>query len=111
VPEKPQFTALQDADDHDREIDISAGPPLWTMAEDYIQGPVKLKIEVVGPAATWQFAAGTYCDACGTMRNDPNALLPAAPIGALIGKLGGGTADAPASAAIAGGAPTPPPGM
>ena len=97
MADKPVFTPLKDAQNHDKEIDISAGPPLWTMAEDYITGPIKLKIEVVDPEAVWQFAVETYCKAGGTMRNDPAALLPAAPIGALIGKLGGGTADFPAA--------------
>jgi hypothetical protein len=106
------FTPLKDEQDRtkDKEIEISAGPPLWTMAEDYIQGPVKLKIEVVDPEAVWQFAAETYCKAGGTMRNDLAALFPAAPIGALIGKLGGGTADCPA-AAPAGAVGTPPAGV
>jgi hypothetical protein len=98
VPDEPDFTPLKDENNkaNDREIEISAGPPLWTMAVKYIVGPVKLKIEVLDPNAVWQFAAGTSCDASGTMRNDPLAMLPAAPIGALIGKLGGGTADFPA---------------
>ncbi len=65
------------------------------MAEDYIAGPVKLKIEVTEPDALWQFAADQYCTASGATRNDVAALLPSAPVGALIGKLGGGTADFP----------------
>lgn len=110
MPDKPVFTPLKDAQNHDREIEISAGPPFWTMAEDYILGPVKLKIEVVDPEAVWQFAAEAYCKAHGTIRNDLGALLPAAPIGALIGKLGGGTADVPAPAAT-GSQPVAPAGM
>ncbi len=110
MPNMPAFTPLKNAQNQDREIDISAGPPLWTLVEDYIFGPIKLKIELVDPEAVWQFAAETYCKANGTMRNDPAALLPGAPIGALIGKLGGGTADFPV-APQAGGQPIPLPGV
>ncbi|MGA3130700.1 MAG: hypothetical protein ABSD59_07860 [Terracidiphilus sp.] len=110
MPNMPAFTPLKNVQNQDKEIEISAGPPLWTVAEEYIFGPVKLKVEVVDPEAVWQFAAETYCKAGGTMRNDPAALLPGAPIGALIGKLGGGTADCPV-AMSAGGQPAAPAGV
>jgi hypothetical protein len=109
VPDKPVFLPLLDAQNQIREIDISAGPPFWTLAEDYILGPIKLKIEVVNPDAVWQSFAETSCKAGGSIRNDAAALLPVAPIGALIGKLGGSTADLPV--AIGSTAPTMPPGV
>jgi hypothetical protein len=95
VPDKPVFQTLKDAQGHDKIVEVSAGPPIWTMAEDYITGPIKLKIEVIDPEAVWQFAQETSCKAGGTIRNDATSLFPAAPLGSLIGKLGGGTADFP----------------
>jgi hypothetical protein len=88
VPGKPTFA-------NPSEIDIPAGPVIWTMAEDFVFGPVKVKIELIDPEALWQYATDQYCKAGGTLRNDLNSILPTAPIGALIGKLGGGTADIP----------------
>jgi hypothetical protein len=92
----PAFTYLKNPDGTDKTFQIPAfAAAFWTLATDYIPGPTKLKIEVVDPASVWQYAPGQQCRASGTTRNDPGALLPAAPIGALIGKLGGGTADCP----------------
>ena len=92
---KPTFTPLKDSGNNDRIIEVPAGPELWALVEDYILGPIKLKVEVVDPEGLWQYAANQYCKATGTMRNDLGSILPAAPIGALIGKLGGSAADFP----------------
>ena len=101
----PTFTPLQDENNNPRIIEVAAGPDLWTRAAEYVVGPTVLKVEVVDPDAVWQYAASQYCRAGGTLRNDATSILPAAPIGALIGKVGGGMADFPAPAAITGMAP------
>jgi hypothetical protein len=72
---------------------ISArGEGLWTWAVDYVKGPALLLIEADG---TWAYAPGRECGPDGDFRAlvRPNeALLPAAPIGALVMKVGGSTA-------------------
>jgi hypothetical protein len=106
MPE-PTFTyILEGADPKVFEVPSSAAS-LWTQIGPYIAGPVKLKIEVVDPAAVWQYSTDHWCRAGGTTRNDAAALLPGAPIGALVGKLGGSTADCPPPPGPAGPSPMP----
>jgi len=102
VADKPTFTELKDAQNNVLVFEIPAGLPVWTLAVDYIAGTVKLKIEVEASDSLWQYAPDQYCKAGGTTRNDLAAILPAAPIGALIGKVGGSTADFPPPAAAGG---------
>ena len=102
MADKPTFSALKDAQNNVKVFEITAGLPMWTLAEDYIAGPVKLKIEAVDQDALWQYAPDQYCKAGGTTRNDLAAILPAAPIGALIAKVGGSSADFPPPAGAGG---------
>jgi hypothetical protein len=66
---------------------------LWTLALSYVSGPVKVRIAC---DASNQWTCGTEtCSAGGTFAGNPDALLPSAPVGALIGKLGGSNVDCP----------------
>lgn len=77
---------------------VAARPDgLWTLVVEFVSGPALLR--VTASADRWQYAdaAAAVCGADG----DPDALLarakcllPAAPVGALIGKIGGSTAGA-----------------
>lgn len=72
---------------------VSAAPPgVWSLAVEYVKGPALIKIEASG---TWTYSPGKSCGPDG----DRNALLsaaqmivPAAPVGALVAKIGGSTA-------------------
>jgi hypothetical protein len=97
----PTFTVIQ-ANAQDKIFETSAGPGLWTLAEEYLTVTAFLKIEVVDPEAVWQYAQNQYCNAGGTIHNDLASILPSAPIGALIAKLGGSSADFPPPANAAG---------
>ena len=94
---KPTYTPLKDSNNEIRIFEVPAqGGDLWTLIDDYIAGPAKVKIEVQDPDnALWQYATDHYCGPGGTAKNDVGALLPTAPIGALIGKVGGSSADCP----------------
>jgi hypothetical protein len=107
---KPNFVVLADAQGKAQEFKIQArGSDLWTLVQDYVAGPVKLRIEVIDANALWQPATDQSCKAGGTGRNDVGALVPSAAIGALIGKVGGSTADCP-PAVTQGTIPQPSPG-
>jgi hypothetical protein len=81
---------------------------LWTAIGDYIIGPRLLRLQVVDKdanaaaiATTWSLDAATACSPDGLIDAPAamNLLLPTALRGALIGKLGGGSADLPESTA------------
>jgi hypothetical protein len=86
-------------------IKVPAKPAgLWTPVDDYIIGPRLLRFQVVDAdkdknkvPTTWKLDAKTDCSADGLI--DASAavglLLPVALRGALIGKIGGGSADLP----------------
>ncbi len=99
---QPTFTTVK----NDFEISATSSA-LWTVALEYVAGATKLKIEVIDLTSVWQYSTDHWCRAGGTMRNEVAALLPSAPIGALIGKLGGGTADCPAPPGASGPSPMP----
>jgi hypothetical protein len=67
---------------------------LWTVVLPYVQGPVKIKIEADG---AWEFLPSTSCGPDGYVIGGlvSESLVPTAPIGALVGKVGGGTAEKP----------------
>ncbi len=66
---------------------------VWTNIVDYIQGPRRLKFTAQG---NWMFAKGskqTTADGDLSVTANPNAMIvAAAPIGSLVGKIGGSTA-------------------
>jgi hypothetical protein len=66
---------------------------LWTKVCDYIEGPVKLKVEAKGE---WE-CSKKRCGPDGAPQEGliADALVPSAPVGALVGKIGGSSADKP----------------
>jgi hypothetical protein len=92
-------------------LKIEAKPNgLWTLACDYVTGPKKLRIHVPlvsggddkspdkRPQQKWKHgqAETDSCAADGNLGADvspTNCLCPSAPVGALIGKIGGSSAD------------------
>jgi hypothetical protein len=75
-------------------IDVEAKPAgLWTLALDSIEGPALLKIEAAGQ---WSYSpAAKKCPPDGDLAavfSTANCILPDAPVGALIAKIGGSTA-------------------
>ena len=83
------------------ELKMTPGP-IWRRALDYVQGPRLLRIQVTDsagkPASPKWGTAGNLCEPDGSPTNPPkDALLLCcrAPMGALIGKLGGSSADQP----------------
>ncbi len=78
-----------------QKMDIPANPEgLWTKVLDFITGPRKLRFTAKG---SWQLTPGRSCGADGSRAagSPASAFLPSAPLGALIGKIGGSSADAP----------------
>ena len=81
---------------------IAAKPDaLWTLVCEYIKGPLKLKIEATG---TWEYSPTKGCGPDGSRQAGilADALNPSAPLGTLIGKVGGSPADKPTSSFVAG---------
>jgi hypothetical protein len=79
--------------------EVFANPPrgVWTKVNEYVEGGTTLMIEVADEAATWKYNPDAACGPDG----DPGSLvlrskclLASAPVGAMIGKLGGSTAGA-----------------
>jgi hypothetical protein len=66
---------------------------LWTRVCDYIEGPVKLKLEANGE---WAYSK-KRCGPDGAPQEGlvADALVPSAPLGTLVGKIGGSSADKP----------------
>ena len=94
---EPIWTPLQLKTDQ-----ISAKPlAIWTLVCDYVKGPLKLKVEATG---TWDYSPSKSCGPDGSRQGGfpANALNPSAPLGALIGKIGGSTADKPLSSFVIG---------
>lgn len=69
----------------------------WTKIHDWLSGPVILKISVTDASDTvWQWARGRACGADGDETaplDRSRCIVPSAPPGCLIGKIGGSTAD------------------
>lgn len=76
-----------------KDVVIKARPEgIWTWAFDYVKGPVMIKIQASG---AWSYSAAKQCGPDGDLNvlmSSAKALLPGAPIGALILKVGGSTA-------------------
>jgi hypothetical protein len=67
---------------------------LWTMVHEYVEGPVKLRFEATG---IWDVAPGVSCGPDGLRGEWPaESLLATAPRGALVGMIGGSSAERPA---------------
>lgn len=77
-----------------KEIEVEAQTTgAWTLAEEYIRGPATLKIEAEN--TEWEYAHGKKCTADGDLRSllvSTNTIIPTAPVGSLIAKIGGSTA-------------------
>jgi hypothetical protein len=74
---------------------VTAKPEgLWTKVYDYVEGPIKLKLEASGQ---WTYASGNACGPDGKRAEGllPDGLVSSAPVGALIGKIGGSSAEKP----------------
>jgi hypothetical protein len=70
---------------------------LWTLVFEYIEGPTRLKFKATGK---WCYAKDRECGPDGD-RNlgfPQEVLVPGAPLGALVCKIGGSTADKPDAA-------------
>lgn len=92
------------------EVNVEArGRTLWTLGLSYVVGPVRIQIKA-DPSAQWSLGSKT-CGPSGSYDTEAQALLPSAPIGALIGKIGGGDADCPAPPTDQGGAGQQPAGV
>lgn len=74
-------------------IRVKAKPEgIWTWAYDLVNGPALVKIEATGE---WSYSAGVTCGPNGDLNsllNPQHAILPEAPVGALLVKIGGSTA-------------------
>lgn len=76
-----------------KDIEVKAKPQgMWTWAVDYVKGPALILIEASG---NWTYSRGASCGPDGDLSaviSTGHAILPAAPIGALLIKIGGSTA-------------------
>jgi hypothetical protein len=76
---------------------------IWTKVYDYVSGPRRLRFRATGQ---WKFAASKQCGPDGDLSAGTAGLLQSCPVGSLVAKIGGGTADTAALTAVAG-MPTP----
>jgi hypothetical protein len=87
-------------------VKVAAQPEgLWNMVFPYVCGPRLLKITVVGKdakgtdvSAKWKPTTNEECGANGLLTSPKSAatlLVSSAPFGAMVGKIGGSTADLP----------------
>jgi hypothetical protein len=76
-------------------IVVPAKPPgTWTWAVDYVRGPALILLEASG---RWSYASSRECGPDGDLNSlvrTETTLLPGAPLGALLAKVGGSTAGA-----------------
>jgi hypothetical protein len=76
-----------------KDLSVSAKPDgLWTWAYDYVQGPAHIMFVAKGK---WSYAADAECGADGdpgSLISASQCLVPEAPVGALVVKVGGSTA-------------------
>jgi hypothetical protein len=78
------------------DVVVEARPKgVWTWAVEYVKGPALILIEA--EEGNWSYSKGSSCGADGDLNSlisAQHAILPTAPIGALIVKIGGSTAGA-----------------
>ncbi|SRR6266498_3309923 len=66
---------------------------IWTLVAEYVRGPALVKVEAEN--AKWKYSQADECTADGDLLSLISAqacILKGAPVGALIGKIGGSTA-------------------
>jgi PA-IL-like protein len=90
-----------------KEVSVPAKPTgVWTWAIDYVKGPVRILVEA-DAGGTWSYSPEGVCGPDGDLNallTGANMLLPSAPIGALLMKIGGSTAgSADGTVRVAGG--------
>jgi hypothetical protein len=78
----------------EEKFQVPGKPPagIWTKVLEYVNGPRKLCFEVAG---NWSYSPRHECGPDGN-RNEggiADLLVPSAPVGAVIGKIGGSSAD------------------
>ncbi len=76
-------------------VTVTARPDvLWECACSYLEGPLNVRIKAKGE---WQVCPKTRCGPDGALTEglEDDTLLKNAPIGALIAKIGGSTAEKP----------------
>ncbi len=91
-------------------MEVKANPVgLWTRVVDFLAGPRKLRFKATG---SWEIAPGRSCgpDGLRSAGSPASAFLPSAPLGALIAKIGGSSADAPPPPGVVGAAAVSSPG-
>ena len=75
-------------------IEIKAKPDgIWTVAYEYVKGPAL--IQIVANDDQWEYAPGKKSTANGDLTSmlcPQDTILPSAPVGAMIAKVGGSTA-------------------
>lgn len=67
---------------------------LWTPVFDYVEGPTRLRFKASGK---WTYAEGrdTGPEGDRNLGFPQDVLVPGAPVGALVGKIGGSSVDKP----------------
>jgi hypothetical protein len=89
-------------------VEVPANGALWTLALQYVAGPARIRIQVdpADDGKEQQWTCGTTdCGPGGMYTLSPTAIVPTAPIGALVAKVGGGQAECPGAPVAAGLAP------
>ncbi|MEO8076572.1 MAG: LecA/PA-IL family lectin [Acidobacteriota bacterium] len=80
-----------------QDVTVPAKPTgIWTWAVDYVKGPARILIEATA-GGSWSYSPGRACGPDGDLTALTSAgatLLPSAPTGALLAKIGGSTAGA-----------------
>jgi hypothetical protein len=75
-------------------VEIKAKPEgIWTLVHEYVRSPALVEIEANDDE--WEYAPGKKCSANGDLGSTlrpQDTILPSAPVGALIAKVGGSTA-------------------
>lgn len=75
-------------------VEIKAKPDgIWTLVHEYVRSPALVEIEANDDE--WEYAPGKKCSANGDLGSTlrpQDTILPSAPVGALIAKVGGSTA-------------------
>jgi hypothetical protein len=94
LPLRGEYEAMTWSEIKDN-ISVPAKPTgTWTLAYDYLKGPVLIRVEASGK---WSYAAGKQCGPDGDLNaliGAAGTILPEAPLGALIVKIGGSSAGA-----------------
>jgi hypothetical protein len=94
-PKKKMTAADTDWQIQPDDADVPAKPVgLWTLAYEYVRGPALIRF-TADSKQKWNYASKSACTADGDLASMISAqvcVLPGAPVGALIGKIGGSSA-------------------